>query len=1421
MRTLFTLGTTWIVSLCLLGSGLAETGKIRCERWLSTWPKDLAELRDDGVFSGDPDVVDYLTSLELEHFSNNHFGNEYTTRMCGYLVPKVTGDYELSICGDDRCELWLSDDDSPFNRRRVARVFDWSWPGQWDKYLAQKAEPVHLEAGKKYYIEVIQQEDAGWDHVAVGWRPAGDGADPEIIQGEFLAPYEGHADDVDRDGLPDSWEVATGLDASSGEGIDGSHGDPDGDSLTNLEELRHGSDPNVADAAGRVGLVSWQAWHSVWGGYVFDLTGASQFPTNPDAMGYTGSIEAPRDMAENCGLRMRGYLRPEKSGKYTFWLAGDDGAELWVSKTSSKFQKELVASVPGFVGFRDVDRFAEQKSNEIRLKKGEEYYFEVLLKEDKRDDHVTVAWQRNGGDREVIGGDSVRSYAGDPEDADDNDLPDRWEQRRKLAEVADEDDPNLTSAYGDIDGDTLTNGEEFRAGSNPRKAQKKFAKDRVSWEIWRDVPGRRLEALADAPDYPARPAESGYRRQLDGSADGETDYVQRMRGYLVPKVDNVYTFRVSGDDHCQLWLNPEGSSKFKKRLIAENGGRTIHRDFWKHAGQQSEQFTLKAGKRYYIELLHKQGASLSHASASWQRYTDDFHTVILGDTLLPYRTSARDKDDDDLPDPWEKRHGLSSSDPSGENGAHGDPDGDFLTNLEEFQLGTHPQKADAEGRPGLVLWEAWDGVFDGHLSALVGASEFPASPTYRGYRTALEGPQDFGEHYGSRMRAFVTPPESGDYTFHLSGDDNTELWFSTDDDKFNRQRIASVPGFTGYHEYEKFAEQTSPTYPLEKGKRYYIEVRQKEGIYEDHVSVAWSSAATGGLPVVIDGDSVFAFKKHPNDQDDDDLPDDWERKNGLDPRDGSHANSAYGDADGDGLDNTQELALGTSPTAVDTDGDGLTDYVEAILIGTDPSGNGGHAPETVAESTGENLAPISGQWSSAGASVVSVSQKGRLAFDLSIESPGLYLVEISGQPAGIHTEYEELPITVILNEVAVADLVLVCRDGGESVVMGALPWLAVGDHQLTLYFDNEKVGRRIQIDRVGLVDVGGHDLDEDGQADWWGSALASRNSVAPVTASSPISPLFIEGNSLYPDLVSTGAPVHRGPDGMWFADVPLNADGSETSLAVTFEGGGVEEEVTVAWSSTDVLGADDLTLRRGDALRLAIGGEERAAEAQLSLNGAPLATLQPGEVLAHVFEEAGTYVLSASAGGQSGDLVVEVVGADFGSGFSVVPSTPRQWVCPDVPRALPVQTGETVSMEELTVEVGRAFTVTASASGVTPVIARLVDGGAVVARSEINAVEVLSSETTGVNVVRTFEDGAELVEMVVAAKGLHPGLRIRFEIFVSGVTFEDGSIVMFLEAGDFNENGLAKVRFHRPAEVTTSVCHRMFLYEGDTNLGEL
>lgn len=68
--------------------------------------------------------------------------------------------------------------------------------------------------------------------------------------------------DFDKDGLPNDWEIANGLDPFDGTGANGASGDPDGDGFTNLMEFYQGSNPGLLADTPK-GIIASGADHSL------------------------------------------------------------------------------------------------------------------------------------------------------------------------------------------------------------------------------------------------------------------------------------------------------------------------------------------------------------------------------------------------------------------------------------------------------------------------------------------------------------------------------------------------------------------------------------------------------------------------------------------------------------------------------------------------------------------------------------------------------------------------------------------------------------------------------------------------------------------------------------------------------------------------------------------------------------------------------------------------------------------------------------------------------------------------------------------------------------------------------------------------------------------------------------------------------
>lgn len=150
--------------------------------------------------------------------------------------------------------------------------------------------------------------------------------------------------------------------------------------------------------AGTNGLVR-EVWRNIWGASVGYLTGHWRYPDSPHTRNFmTGFVESPRRVTDFYGQRIHGFLVAPQTGTYTFWIASDDGGELWISTDTSQSDGnlQLIASVPFHTGWRQWNWYPQQ-SGTVSLVAGNLYYFRVLHKEHTGDDHVSIGWRLPNG----------------------------------------------------------------------------------------------------------------------------------------------------------------------------------------------------------------------------------------------------------------------------------------------------------------------------------------------------------------------------------------------------------------------------------------------------------------------------------------------------------------------------------------------------------------------------------------------------------------------------------------------------------------------------------------------------------------------------------------------------------------------------------------------------------------------------------------------------------------------------------------------------------------------------------------------------------------------------------------------------------------------------------------------------------------
>ncbi|MHC4503852.1 MAG: protein kinase domain-containing protein, partial [Planctomycetota bacterium] len=135
---------------------------------------------------------------------------------------------------------------------------------------------------------------------------------------------------------------------------------------------------------------------------------------------------------------------------------------------------------------------------------------------------------------------------------------------------------------------------------------------------------------------PPLPTGSELVKSFDGPLNWRDNYNSRIRGFVHAPVSGKYVFRLCSDDDSELWLsrndNP-GRAVLIARIDAHKG-----RDVWEVT---SRPVKLKAGRRYYVEAVHREGAGEDHIRVGWDRPDGAKQWPIPGRFLSPGRDIPR------------------------------------------------------------------------------------------------------------------------------------------------------------------------------------------------------------------------------------------------------------------------------------------------------------------------------------------------------------------------------------------------------------------------------------------------------------------------------------------------------------------------------------------------------------------------------------------------------------------------------------------------------------------------------------------------------------------------------------------------------------------------------------------------------------
>jgi hypothetical protein len=203
------------------------------------------------------------------------------------------------------------------------------------------------------------------------------------------------------------------------------------------------------------------------------------------------------------------------------------------------------------------------------------------------------------------------------------------------------------------------------------------------------------------------------------------------------------------------------------------------------------------------------------------------------------------------------------------------------------------------------------------------------------------------------------------------------------------------------------------------------------------------------------------------------------------------------------------------------------------------------------------------------------------------------------------------------------------------------------------------------------------------------------------------------------------------------------------------------------------------------------------------------------------FTDSGTFTVTGTYNGaQSGSITVNVIGYQFPNNPDAWSLHQREWDLTNLPPAVVLDSDQRLLFEPVAaLSDGQRIGLIADENEPRAVLARLGANGPVLDVARVNGFDFFSGGKTYLKVLQTYEDGSQLVEMLLVLDPVPSDITVRLDVIVGGVMFEDGTTSKTLTGADFDSLGRSTVRFIRPASAQTSVCHSIKLFQGNALVG--
>ncbi len=542
------------------------------------------------------------------------------------------------------------------------------------------------------------------------------------------------------------------------------------------------------------GFITAKAFLNIGGGTaVTDLTGNAKFPNNPDIVAYPGYFEypfsgdintpPPGDVYNNYGTQIIGYFYPPATGDYVFYLAADDGSNLYLSTDADPANKKLIAQETGWSPVRAFTTIGggstvEAKNSQtftgtewptkdpanggarITLQANRAYYIEALSKEGGGGDNLAVAVQ-------------------DPNFVIDASLPIPGQYLSTIDKTS-----------GPVKIATQPQSQTVNEGSP------------VTFSVVADgTPPYTYQWKRNGGDIPNATGTS-YTLSRAYRADNGAKFSVVVTGGQGTVTSAEATLTVNNDTTGPTLVSVGVSASFNTLRVAFS--------------EPLDPATAQATGNYQISG----GVTVSAAALGAPAGQAGDNVVVLttstqaeGATLTLTVNNVKDV-------PGNAIAANSSI--------------TFLTPVFARGWASYERWHNENGDPGDINAFA-QAIADGTIRA----------PDFASAYQQFGGPWGARDNYSARVYGYFIPPANGNYVFFVASDDQSNVYLSTDDKPANKKLIAQETGWSNQYQWQtvgsgdatsKRSDQfggiewpTFNTITLTANRRYYMEVLWDEG----------------------------------------------------------------------------------------------------------------------------------------------------------------------------------------------------------------------------------------------------------------------------------------------------------------------------------------------------------------------------------------------------------------------------------------------------------------------------------------------------------------------------------------------------------------------------------------------------------------